>query len=159
MAWRAALSGVGSEGSEYQLGIEDIDGYVNRFVVPYLKYISEDMGCRAVRWYNHVNEPLRESYQAATPPEAGLTSARATWRCWPPFARDSTRAGLSHIGSMGPDACTHLRECWPIPHMLEIGADPDPYIQGYCMHNYQSRFDWDPPARRHPFRPHERDGG
>ncbi len=73
-------------------------------------------------------------------------------------------AGLAHVGNLGPDTCTHLRPFYPIPHMLEIGADPDPHLDGYSMHHYHSHFDWDRPStafdRSDPLtRDHRRAGG
>jgi hypothetical protein len=139
--WPDAPYAWGVKGLGYLLGVEDIDGYVSRFVVPYLKYVTEEMGCRSVRWYNHFNEPLGGSGQCATPPpiddHAHYVKVLAAIR------QGLDEAGLGHIGSMGPDTPSLLAHANPLPHMLEIGADPDPHLQAYCVHHYHSHFDWD----------------
>jgi hypothetical protein len=132
----------GVPGGAYILGVADIDRYVDRFVVPYVKYVAEEMGCRMVTWFNHVNEPLQGN-NCSTPPGtddhvhyvqvlAGIRQAR-------------TRPG-SPTSATAPDT-SFLRTYWLPPHMLEMGADPDPYIEAYCMHHYHSHFDWDRRAR------------
>jgi hypothetical protein len=136
--WEGAPHPWGHEDG-YNLGVEDIDGYVNHFVVPYLKHVTEEMGCKAVKWYNHFNEPLAGSHQCATPP--GIDDHVRYVEVLAAIRQGLNEAGLSHIGNMGPD--THSHQKWPIPHMLEMGADPDPHIQAYCMHHYHSHFDWD----------------
>jgi len=50
-------------------------------------------------------------------------------------------AGLAQVGGLAPDTCS--LQYWVIPRMLEAGADPDPYIQAYCLHHYHSHYDWD----------------
>jgi hypothetical protein len=42
---------------------------------------------------------------------------------------------------MAPDTAT--LKYWPVARMIELGADPDPHIEAYCMHHYHSHFDWD----------------
>ncbi len=142
--WPEAPYAWGVRGLGYLLGVEDVDGYINRFVVPYLKYVAEGMGCKAVRWYNHFNEPLGGSGQCATPPpiddHAHYVEVLAAIR------QGLDEAGLAHVGSMGPDTPSLLAHANPLPHMLEIGADPDPHIQAYCVHHYHSHFDWDAPS-------------
>jgi len=123
----------------YLLGVRDVDGYVSDFVVPYLEHVVKEMGCNAVRWYNHFNEPLAGSHQYATPP--GVDDCVRYVEVLAAIRQGLDQAGLSHIGSMAPD--THTHQKWVIPHMLELDADPDPHIQAYCMHHYHSRFDWD----------------
>ena len=101
------------------------------------------MGCTAVRWYNHVNEPLLNSFQGTTP--EGIDECVRYNEVLAAIRQGLDEAGLSHIGGMGPDSCSHLDGWCAIPHMIEIGADPDPLIQAYSVHQYQSRFDWDTP--------------
>jgi len=121
------------------LGVDDVDGYVSRFVVPYVRHVVEEMGCEAVRWYNHFNEPLAGSNHYATPP--GVDDHVRYVEVLAAMRQGLDEAGLSRVGIMAPDTHTH-RE-WPVPRMVELGADPDPHIQAYCMHHYHSRFDWD----------------
>jgi len=110
-------------------------------VVPYVRHVVKEMGCTSVRWYNHINEPLRGNI-AATPP--GVDDHVRYVEVLAAIRQGLNEAGLGHIGLMGPDTCTHMY--WPIPRMLENGADPDPHIQAYCMHQYHSHFDWDKPS-------------
>ena len=138
--WDGAPVVWGQEGS-YSLGVEDVDGYVSRFAVPYVRHVVEEMGCKSVRWFNHVNEPLRGGAYA-TPP--GVDDHVRYVEVLKAIRQGLDEAGLSAIGNMGPDTHTHCY--WPIPHMVEMGADPDPYIEAYCMHHYHSHFDWDAPA-------------
>ena len=138
--WPGAPGVWGREGN-YHLGVRDIDAYVGRFVVPYVRHVVRELGCRAVTWFNHVNEPLRGAV-CATPP--GIDDHARYVEVLKAVRQGLDEAGLSGIGNMGPD--THTHHYWPIDHMLEIGADPDPAIQAYCMHHYQSHFDWDAPT-------------
>lgn len=126
---------------EHHLGVRDLDAYVSRFIVPYVRFVVEEMGCRTVSWFNHVNEPLRGGV-ASTPP--GVDDHVRYVETLAAVRQGLDEAGLAHIGNMGPD--THTLQYWPIPHMLEMGADPDPHIQAYCMHQYHSHFDWDAPS-------------
>ena len=125
----------------YHLGVRDIDGYVTRFVVLYVKYAVQEMGCQAVRWFNHVNEPLMGNV-CATPP--GVDDHVRYVEVLTAIRQGLDEAGLSRIGNLGPDTASH--RYWPIPRMLEMGADPDPFLQGYSMHHYHSRFDWAAPV-------------
>ena len=136
--WPGARTAWDVPGRGYALGVADIDRYVDRFVVPYVKHVVEEMGCRAVTWFNHVNEPLQGNI-CATPP--GTDDHVHYVQVVAAIRQGLDEAGLSHIGNMAPDTNTH--KYWPIPHMLEMGADPDPHIQAYCMHHYHSHFDWD----------------
>jgi hypothetical protein len=138
--WPGAPTAWGNKG-KYHLGVKDPDAYVSRFVVPYLRFVVEQMGCRAVTWFNHVNEPLRGGV-AATP--SGIDDHVRYVETLAAVRQGLDEAGLGRIGNMGPD--THTLQYWPIPHMLEMGADPDPHIQAYCMHQYHSHFDWDTPS-------------
>jgi len=122
----------------HALGVRDLDGYVSRFVVPYVSHVVKDLGCGAVRWFNHVNEPLQGNI-CATP--SGIDDHVRYVEVLAAVRQGLDEAGLTRIGSMGPDTSTH--RYWPLPHMLEMGADPDPYVQAYCMHHYHSHFDWD----------------
>ena len=45
--WPGAPGAWGREGSHH-LGVRDIDGYVSRFVVPYVRHAVEELGCAAV---------------------------------------------------------------------------------------------------------------
>jgi len=136
--WEGAGRAWGEPNAAYALGVADIDRYVDRFVVPYVKYVVEEMGCRAVTWLNHVNEPLQGNI-CATPP--GIDDHVRYVEVLAAIRQGLDEAGLARVGNMGPDTNTH--RYWPLPHMLEQGADPDPHIQAYCMHHYHSRFDWD----------------
>ena len=129
------------DSGEYQLGVRDLDAYVSRFIVPYVRFVVEDLRCRAVAWFNHVNEPLRGG-TAATP--LGIDDHRHYVETLAAVRQGLDEAGLARIGNIGPD--THTLQYWPIPHMLEMDADPDAYIQAYCMHQYHSHFDWDAPS-------------
>ncbi len=137
--WDGAPRRWNNPNSGYSLGVKDIDGYVNKFVVPYARYVIEEMDCKAVKWFNHVNEPLQGNILAT--PE-GIDDHVRYVEVLAAIRQGMDEAGLSCIGNMGPDSYSH--QYWPIEHMLEKGADPDPYIQAYCMHQYQSRFDWTP---------------
>lgn len=136
-SWPGA-PGVWGRAGQYSLGVRDIDGYVGRFVVPYVRHAVKELGCKAVTWFNHVNEPLQGNI-CATPP--GIDDHARYVEVLNAIRQGLDEAGLADIGNMGPD--THTHHYWPIDHMLEIGADPDPAIQAYCMHHYHSRFDWD----------------
>lgn len=136
--WPGARPAWDVPGRGYALGVADIDRYVSRFVVPYVKHVVEEMGCRAVTWFNHVNEPLQGNI-CSTPP--GIDDHVHYVHVLAAIRQGLDEAGLSHIGNMAPDTSTH--RYWPLPHMLAQGADPDPYIQAYCMHHYHSHFDWD----------------
>lgn len=125
----------------YHLGVKDIDRYVAHFVVPFVEYVVREMGCRAVRWFNHVNEPLMGNI-CATPP--GIDDHARYVEVLAAIRQGLDEAGLSEIGNLGPDTASH--RYWPIPRMLEMGVDPDPYLQGYSMHHYHSRFDWAAPV-------------
>ena len=122
----------------YSPGVADLDGYVSRFVVPYVRHVVEEMGCRSIRWFNCVNEPLRGGH-LATPD--GVDDHVRYVEMLAAIRQGLDEAGLSAIGQMAPD--THTHTYWPIEHMLRMGADPDPHIQAYCMHHYHSHFDWD----------------
>jgi len=139
--WPGARTAWDAPGRGYALGVADPDRYVGQFVVPYVKHVVEEMGCRQVTWFNHVNEPLQGNI-CATP--AGVDDHVRYVEVLAAIRQGLNEAGLSHIGNMGPDTNTH--RYWPIPHMLEMGADLDPYIQAYCMHHYHSHFDWDRPS-------------
>ncbi len=128
-------------GTCYHLGVKDVDAYVHKFIAPYVRFVVEEMGCRSVRWFNHVNEPLRGGV-AATPP--GVDDHVHYVETLAAVRQGFDEAGLSNIGNLGPD--THTLQYWPIPHMLEMDADPDAHLQGYCMHHYHSHFDWDAPS-------------
>jgi hypothetical protein len=136
--WPEARTAWDVPGRGYALGVKDVDRYVSHFVVPYVKYVVEEMGCRAVTWFNHVNEPLQGNI-CSTPP--GTDDHVHYVQALAAIRQGLNEAGLSHIGNMAPDTNTH--RYWPLPHMLEMGADPDPYVQAYCMHHYHSHFDWD----------------
>ena len=125
-------------------GVEDVEGLVKYFIVPYVKHVILEMGCAAVKWFNFVNEPLTGG-NFSTPP--GVDNHVRYVECLAAIRRGFDEAGVSHIGNMGPD--TNDLNYWPIPHMLEMGADPDPYIQAYCMHHYLSHFDWDTVSNAH----------
>lgn len=128
-------------GTAYHLGVRDPEAYVRKFIVPYVRFVVEEMGCRRVTWFNHVNEPLRGGV-AATPP--GIDDHVRYVETLAAVRQGLDEAGFGHIGNMGPD--THTLQYWPIPHMLEMDADPDASIQAYCMHQYHSHFDWDAPS-------------
>ena len=96
------------------------------------------MKLKDVKWFIHVNEPLLLNAYA-TP--KGIDNHVRYVEVLRAIRQGLDEAGLSFIGNMGPDTCT-LRY-WPIPRMLRKNADPDPFIQAYCMHHYHSRFDWD----------------
>ena len=140
--WEGAPRPWGNPNSNYSLGVKDIDGYVTKFIVPYVKYVVEEMNCKAVKWFNHINEPLLGGYSAT--PE-GIDNHARYVEVLAAIRQGLNEAGLAHIGNMGPDTHTHMY--WPIPKMLENGADPDPFIQAYCMHHYHSRFDWALPGK------------
>jgi len=130
--------GVWGNGNAHSPGVADIDGYVDRFIVPYVRHVAEEMGCTSVRWFNCVNEPLRGGHLATPPPvddHVRYVEMLAAIR------QGLNEAGLGRIGIMGPDTFSHTY--WPIDHMLQMGADPDGHIQAYCMHHYHSHFDWD----------------
>jgi len=139
--WDGARPAWDEAGAPYALGVADIDRYVDRFVVPYVKYVVDDMGCRSVTWFNHVNEPLQGNI-CPTPPD--IDDPVRYVEVLAAIRQGLDEAGLSRIGNLGPDTNTH--RYWPLPRMLARGADPDPYLQGYCMHHYHSRFDWDSPS-------------
>ena len=122
----------------YQLGVADVDRYVNKFIVPYVRHAVEELGCKSIAWFNHVNEPLMGNI-CATP--EGVDDHVRYVEVLAGIRQGLNEAGLGHIGLMAPDTCT--LKYWPIPRMVEAGADPDPYFQAYCMHHYHSHFDWD----------------
>ena len=126
------------------IGVENIEGLVNDFIVPYVRHVVETMGCKAVKWFNFVNEPLAGN-AFCTPP--GVDNHVRYVECLAAIRQGLDKAGLSHIGNMGPD--TNDIVYWPITHMLKMGADPDPHIQAYCMHHYLSYFDWDSVSNGH----------
>lgn len=125
-------------------GVEDVAGFVKYFVVPYVRHVVETMGCKAVKWFNFVNEPLTGGNFSAPP---GIDDHVRYVECLAAIRKGLDEAGLSHVGNMGPD--TNDLIYWPIPHMLKMGADPDPHIQAYCMHHYLSHFDWDTVSNAH----------
>lgn len=123
---------------QYAFAVEDIDGYVNRFAIPYLRHVIHDLNCTSVKWFNFVNEPLNGGVFAAPPPFDDHVRYVEVLKA---LRQAMDEAGFSSVGLMGPDSNTH--HFWPIPHMLKMGMDPDPYIQAYCVHQYHSYFDWD----------------
>jgi len=141
--WEGAPHVHNNHQNGYSLGVKDINGYVNKFIIPYVKYVTEEMNCKAVVWFNHVNEPLCGTF-TGTPP--GVDKYARYVEVLKAIRQGLDKAGLSKIGNMGPDTFSHKSEYWPIPHMLEVNADPDPFIEAYCMHQYQSHFDWDCPS-------------
>jgi len=125
-------------------GVEDVEGFVKYFIVPYVRHVVETMNCKAVKWFNFVNEPLTGG-AFSTPP--GIDNHVRYVECLAAIRKGLNEAGLSHIGNMGPD--TNDLVYWPIPHMVKMGADPDPHIEAYCMHHYLSHFDWDKVSNAH----------
>lgn len=114
-----------------------IDAYVNNFIVPYVRHVVHELGCRSVKWFSHVNEPFGGGDYSTPPVVDQHRHYVAVVRA---IRQGLDEAGLSHIGQLGPD-CSDCR-IWPVPAMVEKGADPDPFLAGYCLHNYHSRFDW-----------------
>jgi hypothetical protein len=123
---------------KYSTAINDIDGYVSKFAVPYIKHVVNELGCKSVRWFNFINEPLGGGVFAAP---SGVDDHVRYVEVLKSLRQGMDEAGLQSIGLMGPDGSTHNR--WPIPQMVKSGADPDSAIQAYCMHQYHSHFDWD----------------
>jgi hypothetical protein len=122
----------------YSPAVNDIDGYVSKFAVPYLKHVVNELGCKNVRWFNFINEPLAGGVFAAPP---GTDDHVRYVEVLKALRQGMDEAGLQSIGLMGPD--TNTLNYWPIPRMVKSGADPDSAIQAYCMHQYHSHFDWD----------------
>ena len=136
----------------YSPGVADIDGYVRRFVVPYVRHVVREMGCTAVKWFNHINEPLRGG-KCATP--AGVDDHRRYVEVLAAIRQGLDEAGLEGVGSMAPDTCETHHD-WPVERMREIGCDADPFIRAYCMHTYRARFDWAAESANNATRPMSR---
>ena len=124
--------------NDFHFGVKDIDRYVSKFVVPLVKHAVVDLDCRSVVYFNHVNEPLMGNICATPPP---LDDHKRYVEVCAGIRQGLREAGLSHVGNLGPDTAT-LRY-WPIPRMLEHGADLNEAVDAYSMHHYASRFDWD----------------
>lgn len=126
----------------FSMAPRDIEGYVSRFVVPYVTHVVRDMGCQSVRWFNHTNEPFGSGGAYSTPP--GVDQHRQYVEVVKAIRQGLDEAGLRGVGQVGPDC--HDCRVWPVPDMVAKSADPDPYLDGYDLHSYHSRFDWAPDA-------------
>ncbi len=122
----------------YSTAVKNIDGFVSRFAVPYLIHVVNELGCKSVKWFNFINEPLAGGVFAT--PE-GVDDHVRYVEVLKALRQGMDEAGLQSIGLLGPDTNTH--NYWPIPRMVKSGADPDEAIQAYSMHQYHSHFDWD----------------
>jgi hypothetical protein len=113
--------------------------YAEKFVVPLIEYLVRERGWDNIAYYNPVNEPF--TYGVYQTPKGGPDDYVYYVEMYAELRRALDKAGFEKIGLIGIDSCDPIH--YPVYEFTARGVDIDPYIQGYSLHTYVGRYDYE----------------
>ena len=122
----------------------DNRSYARNFIGPLMHHLLRDRGMSAISFFNPVNEPI--NYGVFQVPEDGPDVYLHYVEMFKEIREALDGLGLyeEEIGLLGIDGDIPLK--YPILQFASRGIDLDPYISGYSIHSYRTRFDHMPPV-------------
>lgn len=116
--------------------------YAEKFVAPLLDHIVNELGLKAVKMFNPVNEP--DHYGAFLMPEEGPDYFEHYVDMYKEMRTALDAIGLTEdkMGLVGIDK--DMPFDFPIFEYMARGIDINPYVANYSIHSYRSRFDHAP---------------
>jgi len=130
--------------SHCNMAARDNRAYATRFVAPLMRHLLRDLGLKAVRYFNPVNEGMQ--YGVFETPAGGPDVTVHYVEMYREMRAALDGAGLprEQAGLIGCD-CLAERDFF-IYEMFAAGLDIDPYVDAYSAHFYNAKFDYMPPA-------------
>ena len=122
----------------------DNRSYARNFIAPLIHFLVRERGLSAISLFNPVNEPI--NYGVFQVPVDGPDVYIHYVEMFKEIREALDDLGIheGEVGLLGIDGDIPLK--YPILQFASRGVDINPYVSGYSIHSYRTRFDHMPPV-------------